>query len=690
MGHDSDYITLSPFALRYWDKLLLEPYSLPRDVAYIVVAPENDVVLSHIKTFFRELSSTYELHNLGKHCPITKVLRDGIMRVGKTAASKVAEEPLSEWFNSIGDSPTANKLKLYARVCKHRLAPHLSTLSLDRSIFESTTSSKSSERPSGNLSSTQLSGDNEKPATPKQSENDTNGELHVESSACSQDSADDDYRHLPALVIYIVEPFTFAQYDSSLYRLVTLGLLHSYADMLPDLPEATRNSMHLQLLSLDAIMCFGSSSGHRKDEIKTLALSVFSQSHHLVTHQSSVKSLTGFGPAAAEKAFLNSKKDKIERPMKMYNRPFILASVKDKQAELGEMFGDRRENSGVLYCSYCLTKDKRFILACCTNDKGEFTETNVININIPNRNKRKQTSVRKFGLRKLLDFILEVISASSHPWRLIIARFGRLGHGELKAWASLLSRKSLQSYARHLKELCGECAISGIADTPSILSVCLVSLEPDSSLRLMPDQFTLDDHSNNTRQQMYSRTTPDNSTYTHILVFPTSATTQSSQATFPSEDIDPLPGGLDEGLFEGLNDNDITGPDINDIFKWTESPQSPEGSSHRDSNSQPPSPSTSFRLSSSNHGGPNRCDSMSENTDEPLQLLQQPLALGYFVSTAKTGLLPKWFWSSCPHLEDKSPAFLKSALLIHLPFVQQNSDDLLHHNSQQQSTCHPL
>ncbi|XP_035228921.1 mediator of RNA polymerase II transcription subunit 13-like [Stegodyphus dumicola] len=519
---------------------------------------------------------------------------------------------------------------------------------------------------------------------------DTNGELHVESSTRFQDSADDDYRHLPALVIYIVEPFTFAQYDSNLYRLVTLGLLHSYADMLPDLPEATRNSMHLQLLSLDAIMCFGSSSGQRKDEIKTLALSVFSQSHHLVTHQSSVKSLTGFGPAAAEKAFINSKKDKMEQPMKMYNRPFILASVKDKQAELGEMFGDRRENSGVLYCSYCLTKDKRFILACCTNDKGEFTETNVINVNIPNRNKRKQTSVRKFGLRKLLDFILEVISASSHPWRLIIARFGRLGHGELKAWASLLSRKSLQSYARHLKELCGECAISGIGDTPSILSVCLVSLEPDSSLRLMSDQFTLDDHFNNIRQQMYSRTSPDNSTYTHILVFPTSATTQSSQATFPSEDIDPLPGGLDEGLFEGLNDNDITGPDINDIFKWTESPQSPEGSPHRDSNSQPASPNTSFRLSSSNHGGPNRCDSMSENTDEPLQLLQQPLALGYFVSTAKTGLLPKWFWSSCPHLEDKSPVFLKSALLIHLPFVQQNSDDLLHHNSQQQSTCHPL
>lgn len=103
------------------EKFNLEPYCLSRDIAYIVVAPENDCILSHVKNFFRELSCSYEMHNLGKHRPITKVLRDGIMRVGKTAASKVAEEPVDEWFNSIGDGPIANKLRLYARIFKHRL-----------------------------------------------------------------------------------------------------------------------------------------------------------------------------------------------------------------------------------------------------------------------------------------------------------------------------------------------------------------------------------------------------------------------------------------------------------------------------------------------------------------------------------------------------------------------------------------
>lgn len=59
--------------------------------------------------------------------------------------------------------------------------------------------------------------------------------------------SEDDEQQPPALMIYIVEPFTFGQSDSSLYRLVTLGLLHSYADMLSSLPEATKNSISLQV-----------------------------------------------------------------------------------------------------------------------------------------------------------------------------------------------------------------------------------------------------------------------------------------------------------------------------------------------------------------------------------------------------------------------------------------------------------
>jgi len=54
-------VALSPLAIRFWEKLLLEPCSYTRDIAYIVVAPDNDFVLQKTRTFFRELSSMYEV-----------------------------------------------------------------------------------------------------------------------------------------------------------------------------------------------------------------------------------------------------------------------------------------------------------------------------------------------------------------------------------------------------------------------------------------------------------------------------------------------------------------------------------------------------------------------------------------------------------------------------------------------------
>lgn len=62
------------------------------------------------------MSFSLQVCRLGRHCPITKVLRDGILRVGKTAAVKLAKEPVDEWFTLLGDSTTTNMLKLYAQV----------------------------------------------------------------------------------------------------------------------------------------------------------------------------------------------------------------------------------------------------------------------------------------------------------------------------------------------------------------------------------------------------------------------------------------------------------------------------------------------------------------------------------------------------------------------------------------------
>ena len=54
--------------------------------------------------------------------------------------------------------------------------------------------------------------------------------------------------------------------------------------------------------------------------------------------------------------------------------------------------------------------------------------------------------------------------------------------------------------------------------------------------------------------------------------------------------------------------------------------------------------------------------------EAPEELKQQPLALGYFVSTAKAENLPQWFWSSCTQAQNQCPLFLKVGLVSCLKF----------------------
>merc|ERR1719402_959055 len=97
VGHEREWMSLSPFSLYYWDSLSLEPWASQRDVAYIVVAPDNDNLISEVKTFFKRLSNTYELMRLGRHSPITKALRDGVMKVGNKFAGKLEEAEADQW-----------------------------------------------------------------------------------------------------------------------------------------------------------------------------------------------------------------------------------------------------------------------------------------------------------------------------------------------------------------------------------------------------------------------------------------------------------------------------------------------------------------------------------------------------------------------------------------------------------------
>lgn len=118
----------------------------------------------------------------------------------------------------------------------------------------------------------------------------------------------------------------------------------------------------------------------------------------------------------------------------------------------------------------------------------------------------------------------------------MVGRVGRIGHSELKSWSWLLSRKALIKASNHLKEICQQCKLLYPSAAPCVLSACLVSLEPDSSLRLMADQFTPDERFSQASVNC-NLSTPQDVTCTHILVFPTSATTQVTVIKILNKDL---------------------------------------------------------------------------------------------------------------------------------------------------------
>jgi mediator of RNA polymerase II transcription subunit 13 len=534
-----------------------------------VISPDNDFIVSKVKAYFKELSTTYEMCRLGKHQPVKGW--EGILRVGKsTQQPQIKQENVpnnssnnindDDWLEVIDNSKLNELMKMYSNAFQQHLVPYLSKIPQDKSLLHPPESfynykdhhhhnsshhqqqqrtslaspmpppSESNNSMSGNLNSS-LSCDNKGPNTPKSDlDMDSKDNLNASSSNNNDHmSSSDQLLNPPHIVLYIVEPFTSGTDSTNLERVACLSLLKHYSNILNSIPDSIKTNISFQIIAQESIMELGKDRDINRwsDHMRNLALSVFTQSYRYLSHTNSVKSLTGFGTAATAEAFMKTKDEKNRTAVKLYTPPYIL-STRHAKSENVENFGQsglEQQCTSIMYCSYCLSEDQSMLLAVITDERGEFLENCAINIDIPNRKRRRKTSARRIGLKKLMDFILGVMSTSVKSWRLVIGRIGRIGHGELKSWSWLLSKPNLVKASKHLKDICKQCSVMYSQTVPSIWSACLVTLEPDSSFRVMPDQFTPDERFSQ-RSTQSPLSTPQDVTCTHILVFPTSAISQ--------------------------------------------------------------------------------------------------------------------------------------------------------------------
>ncbi len=143
------------------------------------------------------------------------------------------------------------------------------------------------------------------------------------------------------------------------------------------------------------------------------------------------------------------------------------------------------------------------------------------------------------------------------------------------------------------------------------------------------------------------------------------------------QNVDPLPDIEDEMGDDLFNEISEGGIDMSDLFGSLSPVGSPNGSPKNMSAPGSPMHGMGGPMSPTMNGPGKGGMSGPDPQDDPGNLLQQPLAMGFYTSSAPTGPLPKWFWSACPHREGICPTCLKVhhfltpqqyCILINFPF----------------------
>lgn len=326
-----------------------------------------------------------------------------------------------------------------------------------------------------------------------------------------------------------------------------------------------------------------------------------------------------------------------------------------------------QQQCNVLYVGYCLSDDQRFLLTSCCDENGELIESTSISIDIDERIRRNESHVRRIALRKLWEFIIIIISQTCKPWRLVIGRLGRMGHSELRGWSCLLSKKNLQRVCKQLKDQCETCNIFGAMEMPCILSACLISMETCENICVYPEAFSREDKiaAAALTGQSLSQTHAAQShgvSCTHILTFPASAIIQTQSASML---------GVGSSMKDDPMSKSAMQMDDNDFFDFFQFEEDDMNDLLNDNINDKVLNESGAAVDNDQINAKERAEILL-NQEELIHLDQQPLAVGYYVSTAKCGPLPKWLRGDVS-LDTNYHTF-KATLHIHNRYALENDE----------------
>nr|CDJ81489.1 Mediator complex domain containing protein [Haemonchus contortus] len=707
---EKDAIRAAPHIVRHWEHLSLGPIDQPKDVLYLVVVPDNPDICNLAVKYLEQLSQMYERMRLGRHIamPTGVDSRDGCVRVGcRTQTGKYPTETTTlDFLNLVGryvdNKAFMTKLRLFTQQMEENV---LQLLSERDDIFERATyretlaldwRAKRAAAAAVALAVEQRMAENSAEqgasvAAPEQPP--------AEPPLEPEDIPVDEPGTLPhVIVIYVMNPFTWGtEFRSALFtRVATLAVMRAFNTVCLRLPANRRPQLQLEIIPMeqvtDLLGClpdytndngssqsmFENSGGSEREQVECVAveslrntvLSVYTQPRVLTADcikSVQARCMTKFGPGSS----LLDSLDEWERSgttvfYKVPSNAYHLAPppLLYQKHENGRIIQSSPEEQ-VLYVTYCVIGSD-WLCVAVTDSLGRLNDNCLINLRTRHDHHiykyRQQTQILD-AMGRLWTYILGVLSMETRNWRLVIGRLGRIGHGEFKAWTYLLNKTALKRHSARLREVCTACAqMPGCTGTPSILSACLVSTEPEPYLRMFPGFSLNDAYSKKTRS-----TLPDDTNVTHIMVFPTSADIQLGSA-------DQHAVGEDDWDFSDM-DIPQDGNDLGDDFL----------SSICMDNLGPPQPSASFRNAGNSFFSENTADVSMEN---------QPLPTGFYISTAPAADVPDWFWAIYSGAKNRTPVHLKSSLHINVPLVHQGDEFLQGKattgDKQEKESAHPL
>lgn len=307
--------------------------------------------------------------------------------------------------------------------------------------------------------------------------------------------------------------------------------------------------------------------------------------------------------------------------VRLYVPPFVLsnerlATATPQPQEPAEAQLQCASSTGslLLFCFYTLTANGQFMVCACNDQFGELQTVQVFSLCDPElfghssgewsaassatgsgSSSRGGASLRRHALAMLWEYLLELATQYALPVRFVVAKVGRLGHGELRTWAALFGRRNLSRASSVLRAHCHQCQLllqsaaatdssasasapassssNGLRASPAapvpvpvVLSACVLSLQVDVDLLLLPERSRLTDESSKASAAA-APALPLETSATHILAVPVSAVARTCppqlQQLQPADQMHPANlSGVDESVML-INPNLGALPDTN-------------------------------------------------------------------------------------------------------------------------------